>query len=369
MADQRLKELLDRYIALEATEAENEELKRLMAEAWDSFDPKNPPFGPDVTRQMLENVRRRIAPKIERRWPRIAAAAAIIFCCSAAVYLYRHGNHQPATHDIVQSDIKPGTNGAILTLANGRKIILESAKNGQLAQQGGSQVNKADDSLLVYQPTTATAANATPVLAYNTLETPKGRQVEVVLPDGTEVWLNAASSLKYPTAFTGKERLVELTGEADFKVTPNKKMPFRVKTNGQLTEDIGTEFNIDAYADESDESTTLLEGAIKVNGARLKPGQQAVLTGDRLSLTTANVAEVMAWKNGDFIFDNADIQTVMRQLARWYDIEATYEGQLTANRFNAQISRKQNISVILNALQRTNDVHFKIEGRKVTVIQ
>jgi len=383
MADHtRIAQLFERYFNGAATPEETTEfmacitdpqyaetIRELIGDAFAehheeiAFEPRRVDF---VLGRIYHQGKAEVVAPVTRRlfsWPRMAAAASIVLCCSAAVYFYQHRKHQPATGNIAQNDIKPGTNGAILTLANGKKIILESAKNGKLAKENGSQVNKAGDSLLIYQPTAATAA-----ITYNSLETPKGRQVEVELPDGSKVWLNAGSSLKYPTTFTGKERLVELTGEADFKVRPNAKMPFRVKTNGQITEDIGTEFNIDAYADEPGQRTTLLEGTIKVNGTLLKPGQQAVLAAGNLALTTANTAEVMAWKNGDFIFDNADIKTVMRQLARWYDVDVTYEGRSNTDRFDAQISKKQNIGVILNALQRTNGVRFKIEGRRVTVI-
>jgi len=302
--------------------------------------------------------------KTRTLWPRIAAAASILLIVGLGNYFLRH---QPTAKNQLayQNDVKPGANGAILTLSNGKKIILEQAKTGTIARQSGSRVNKAADSLLVYQPGTATAT-----LTYNTLETPKGRQLKVVLADGTEVWLNAASSLRYPVAFNGKERVVELTGEAYFKVVHNAAQPFRVKTGSQTIEDIGTEFNVNAYTDEPAVVTTLAQGKVKVsataNSVFLKPGEDAIGS-NSLSVKPADLESELAWKNGDFVFENEHIESIMRKLARWYDIDVTYQGGVPQDVFDGEISRFKNISQVLLLLEQTKAVHFKVEGRRVTV--
>ncbi len=185
------------------------------------------------------------------------------------------------------------------------------------------------------------------------------------MPDGSKVWLNAQSSITFPTAFNGKERIVKITGEALFEVSHNAKQPFKVQTQKQTIEDIGTIFNVNAYADEPTTKTTLIAGKVKVNDMLLTPGQQT----DGSHIKTVNTKRYTAWKSGDFYFEDDSIQTVMRQLSRWYNIEITYEGNITKDGFNAQISRSKNISAILHILENTKGVHFKIEGRRVTVIE
>jgi len=312
--------------------------------------------------------------KVRHLWPRIAAAASIILALSVGGYFILHKSKTPnyAANNVKQ-DIKPGTNGAILTLANGQKVILEQAKAGKIISQNGADLRKAGDSLLVYQPGTAAENNAA---SYNTLETPKGKQYSVVLPDGSKVWLNAASSLKYPTAFTGNERKVELTGEAYFEVVHNNKQPFRVVTANQTIEDIGTYFNINAYQDEPVIKTTLLEGSIKIseNGrsAILKPGEQAqiMVNSSKININlNADAEEAIAWKNGRTQFNNADIKSIMRMLSRWYNIDVVYQGNINESGFGGSVSRSKNISEVLKVLELTGELHFKIEGRKVTVMQ
>ncbi|RYZ96924.1 MAG: FecR family protein, partial [Sphingobacteriaceae bacterium] len=215
--------------------------------------------------------------------------------------------------------------------------------------------------------TYATGVSDNAETSYNTLSTAVGEQFPypLILPDGSKVWLNAQSSITFPIAFTGKERIVKISGEALFEVAHNAKHPFKVQTKKQTIEDIGTIFNVNAYADEAATKTTLVEGKVKVNNILLNPGQQS----DGFHLKTVNTKRYVAWRNNDFYFENDNIGTVMKELSRWYNIEVKYEGNITTENFTAQISRYKNISSILQILENTKGVHFKIEGRRVTVIQ
>jgi transmembrane sensor len=308
--------------------------------------------------------------KTIRLWPRIAAAASIILAVSVGSYFILHKkvlSRQTAQNQ--KQDIAPGSDKAILTLASGQKIILTSAKNGQIAKQGQTLIQKTADGRVVYQA--GTRDNS--AIAYNTMTTPRGGQHWVTLADGSKVLLNAASSLTYPVAFNGKERKVILTGEAYFEVMHNDKMPFRVVTKGEIVEDIGTHFNINAYEDEPITRTTLLEGGIKIRSASqtdiLKPGQQAVLKADQLRVSETDIEDAIAWKNGRFIFDSENIQSIMRKLSRWYDLDIAYKGEAPVQTFSGDISRFENISQVLELLDKTNSVHFSITGRRVTVMK
>jgi len=208
-------------------------------------------------------------------------------------------------------------------------------------------------------------------LVYNTATTPRGGQYQFILSDGTKVWLNSASSIKYPVQFIGNERKVELTGEAYFEVVHNAKMPFRVVSNGQTVEDLGTHFNINAYNDENVIKTTLLEGSVKVSSAAgnntIKPGQQAVLNNGNISvINDADLDAAVAWKNGFFYFDDNNIQEVMRQLARWYDVDIKCEGELPSRQFSGEISRNVKASQILDILS-FKKIHYKIDGKSIVI--
>jgi transmembrane sensor len=341
--------------------------------------------------QMLQTVLQQqevAAPAPVRRmqvFSKIAIAAAVVVCMSLIAWwwLQKGSGKQAATSSIATTaDVMPGKNGAILTLSNGQQLVLDSANNGSLTTQPGLQIVK-HDSMIAYGP--LPNKERTTEVAYNTLSTPRGRQFQVVLSDGTKVWLNASSSIHYPAVFDGKERVVEVTGEAYFEVaalTPKggkEKMPFIVKIktssgNDGRVEVLGTHFNINAYDDEAAIKTTLLEGSVKTsigNGqsAILKPGEQAVLSGANSPLTihhSPDLDQVMAWKNGYFQFERADIQTVMRQIARWYDVEIKYEGPVTKDKFGGSIPRDATLSQVLHALEQSL-VHFTIQGKKVIV--
>lgn len=316
-----------------------------------------------------------VAPRVHflrRKFFRYAAAAILLLCVGAYFLVIRKSadrqladNHRPA--DI----IAPGRNGAVLTLADGSKVVLDSMGNGVVANQSGVPVFL-QNGQLAYGPT----GSSTSTVAYNTVSTPKGRQFQLVLPDGSKVWLNAASAIKYPTVFTGKERRVKLEGEAYFEVAKNAEMPFKV-TAGDATEIevLGTSFNISSYKNETAISTTLLEGVVRLNAYRqtqtLKPGQQAEVLPSKAQLKApvkADVDKVMAWKNGLFNFDDATLQEVMRQLERWYDIEVTYAKDIPAIRFGGEINKQNTLQDVLQILEQSN-VHFRLEqGRKLVVI-
>jgi hypothetical protein len=265
-------------------------------------------------------------------------------------------------------EIPPGGNKAILTLANGSSIVLGDVKNGALAQQGNTTIVKADGKLS-YE----TAQKQNGSMLFNTIVTPRGGQYQVVLPDGSEVWLNAASSLRFPTAFTGKDRRVEITGEAYFEIAKDAARPFFVKVGNSEVQVLGTHFDIMAYAEESTLKTTLIEGSVRfVNGRNtsiLTPGQQSRLDKDGGISIAGNIdaGEVLAWKNGLFHFENAGIEDVMRQLSRWYDVDVSYSNIKEGNYFYADIPRTTNLSDALKALSLTGKVHFEIQGKKIIV--
>ncbi|WP_183560394.1 FecR family protein [Mucilaginibacter sp. SP1R1] len=379
MSAQPTKEFLklkEKFLNGTATPAEIQ----LMEQYYDLFTDE-----PDAIEQLsveeaaaLENylkqrIECRIAKKEKRAVPFYqktifrAAAAILVFLSVGAYFITSRKPQQISYSKIHKQDIAPGGNRAVLTLADGSKIVLENSKNGTVSKQGNIIVAKAD-SQLTYRAV-STAGNK---IAFNTIATPKGGQYNLVLSDGTKVKLNAASSLKYPATFTGTERKVELTGEAYFEVAKNKAMPFKVKAAGQVVEVLGTHFNINAYADESTIKTTLLEGSVKVSAGTnigfLKPGQQASAQTDGSIKITNNVDidEIMAWKDEMFQFNGADIQTIMRQVARWYDVDVEFRGKLPSDLYRGKISRNVNVSQVLKILELSG-INFIIEGRKIIV--
>jgi transmembrane sensor len=312
-----------------------------------------------------------------RRW---GWAAAILVLLSAGIYLWR-SSASSATGESGLSqgkqDVAPGRDGAILTLADGTKIVLDSLGNGAIADQNGAKV-VLNNGQLMYNA----VAGADGQQQWNTMHTPKGRQFNVVLPDGTRVWLNAASSITFPTVFTGKERRVELNGEAYFEVTKDKTRPFFVKIKDQAeVQVLGTHFNVNGYDDEPQVNTTLLEGSVRVltnrqektgqaeNSVVLKPGQQAQIAQGKVATATLkeeDIDKVMAWRYGAFNFENASLQEVMRQLARWYDIEVVYEKGVPDIHFVGEMSRDISLAGVLKALEASS-VHFRIEDNRLIV--
>jgi transmembrane sensor len=312
-------------------------------------------------------------PKVKQLpWLRIAVAASIAVVLGAGSYLLLKPQHpHQETAQLVRNDIAPGHNQATLTLSNGQKIILTQGLRGQLAKQGGTTI-QAYQHDIVYNHTQNDQA-----ISYNTLSTARGEQspYPLVLSDGTKVWLNTESSLTFPTAFTGKERIVRLSGEAYFEVSHNAKQPFKVQTGHQMIEDIGTQFDVRVYSDEAAAKTTLFDGSVKVtDGSQSlvlnQPAEQARSNENQLSLAVqVSLPQIVAWKNHQFRFEGEDIQAIMRELARWYDIQVSYQGVPAKEVYYAKISRERNISAVLQILEETKSIHFKVEGRRVTVIR
>ena len=314
-----------------------------------------------------------IAIKNNRRWWYAAAAVLLL----GGFLTYRFAFQQPDKTPIVKStieknDVAPGGNKAILTLADGSTIILDNAANGNLAEQGNSKIVKLNNGQLAYN-----ALNEKPTeIVYNTISTPRGGQYQLTLADGSKVWLNAASSIRFPASFTGNERKVELTGEGYFEVAKNAAMPFKVDVSGKgEVEVLGTHFNINSYSNEPAISTTLIEGSIKVAGLTsgntvlLIPGQQAKLstTGELSINRNPDIESVLAWKNEKFVFQNTDLKSIMRQLERWYDISVSYEGNGYTDEYVGIISRNVNISQILKMLEKTSEARFQINGKNIIV--
>jgi len=323
----------------------------------------------------MEAIQRKIY-KHKIRYRRLLpyAAAAVVFIFAAGiVYLRFHRmniQQNVATVNLPSgNDVPPGGNKAVLTLANGHTILLDSTSKGLLTLQGGTQVINTKSGQLSYANRVEKHAPA--AISYNTLTTPNGGQYVVVLPDGSRVWLDAASSLKYPTAFTGNYREVQLTGEGYFEVVHNDKQPFIVKVKGIEIHDIGTSFNVKAYTEEGAVKTTLLEGSVKVvdqiQSVLLKPGEQAKENAQGImEVTKVNAADAVAWKNGFFVFSNSDLKTVMRTLARWYDVQVTYDGNIPGEHFDGMIQRDLSLATVLKYLKK-NGINFQIEGRRITI--
>ncbi len=306
---------------------------------------------------------------LQTPWIRYAAAAAII-CMAVGAWLWtsRNPSRQQQPAQVAATDIPAGREGAILTLADGSHITLDSLGNGTVAEQHGTQVSL-NNGALSYD-----AAHASAV-SYNTMSTPRGRQFSIRLPDGSKAWLNAASSITYPTAFNGNERLVSITGEVYLEVAKDPKRPFKVKINeGAAVEVLGTSFNIKAYTGDASINTTLIEGTVRLTTAQksqlLAPGQQTQLkpNGDLQLIKNADVQKIMAWKNGLFNFQDESLEEVMRQLERWYDIQVKYTGTPPHKKFFGEMGRDLTLSQVVETLREVG-IQFHIEGRTLIVGQ
>jgi len=428
MEQQQINDIIEKYKQGIASPAELEQLNNWYRDnAY--LDAEYPDSEHEVYDRIITRLNSKINP-VQRRtrlWPRIAAAAAILLVAGLGVFFYTSyyaPRHLDNRRDLLNyaNDITPGKNTATITLANGKTIQLSDAKTGviidaaSLKYNDGSAVGTGDARYLDDRrdPLNSTGKRSFPggrddeKAEMTSVATPRGGQYQITLPDGTKVWLNAASNLSFPSTFKGLgNRKVELSGEAYFEVAKDKAHPFIVATDKQEVEVLGTHFNINSYADETATKTTLLEGSVRVSlggrhrhlddrrdlpnrtnngslpagrddGARrddgqsaaiiLKPNQQSVLTGNsQLKVENANVNDAIAWKNGVFKFNNTTLESIMRQLARWYNIDVVYKGDVTKETFNGVIDRKANLSRILKILEK-GGVSFKIEGKKLTVI-
>jgi transmembrane sensor len=298
----------------------------------------------------------------------LAVAAVIILIASTVFFLLNKNDKEPfdtaSTLDY-QNDILPGREGAILTLSDGQVLLIDTSQNGIIAQEGSLHVIK-NNGQIQYSGQTS------PEVLYNTMTTPNGRQYNLVLADGSKVWLNAASSINFPTSFPGDERKVTVSGEAYFEIAHNPSKPFLVSVNGVEIKVLGTHFNVNAYSDEETIKTTLVEGSISIqnNSDRkiLSPGQQAEIKNAEININkNASIEEAVAWKNGAFYFKSADIENLMRQVARWYDVEVVYSAEKPKDRFTGTISRNVNLSEFLKMLEYS-EVNFRIQGRKIIVM-
>ncbi|MFA4867124.1 MAG: FecR domain-containing protein [Pedobacter sp.] len=307
----------------------------------------------------------------------MVSAAAIIIIGSISFYSFFYTDQvSPGDSEFVLNDINAGGNKAILTLSDGTNVLLDTVKSGIISGQPDIKITKSSDGQLVYTYTAASKHNSISANdLYNTISTPKGGQYQILLPDGTKVWLNASSSLRFPIRFANNERSVSLFGEGYFEVVHDKKNPFVVKTINQMVKVLGTHFNINSYNDEQFVKTTLLEGAVQVsqlsdNGQSelLRPGEQAISNDKDIFVKSADIESVVAWKNGDFVLRNEDFKATMRKIARWYDIEVVYSADAPEDlELGGWVSRNKNLSAVLKLMELTGKVHFKIEGRRVTV--
>ncbi len=390
MSYESAKELIKKYLDGTATQEEEALLQSWYLEtARDEPAILQEPDYPTIGAEILQKLRaeqqepRRLdrpqpptpdqpEPKpVIRIWPRVAVAAAIVLALSVGSLFVLHKKPAPA---IVQAqptnnDLPPAGIRATLTLIGGKTVPLDSTQNNTLAQQGNTTL-QSHDGQLIYGPGRPTTQTST--TAYNTLTTTPGEHYAVTLPDGTKAWLNAGSSITYPTTFTGSERRVTVTGELYFEIFHNPKQPFRITVKGQTVEDIGTHLDIKAYDDDSTINTTLLEGSIQLSkgpvSITLKPGQQATIRPDDNSfqVKTVDADQAIAWKNGYFSFDHADIQTVMREIARWYNVQVIFKGTLPKTKFQGKVYRNIDASKALKILSFFG-AHFQIEGKTIIV--
>ena len=357
--------------------------------AWYNADQDSPVEIPSAFAENEEALRERILNKINQdikknnnrfkiiipTWLRVAAGILLFAGCFICYFVQT----RPPVKQLasirqkpqLKNDVRPGGNKAILTLANGSKIDLNDVKNGVLASQGKTVLKKDKDGQLIYEAPGGKAKDSSSI--YNTITIPKGGQFQIVLSDGSKVWLNSASSITFPAAFSKTERKVTVTGEVYFEVAKNKHLPFRVVAGKQTVEVLGTHFNINAYSDEEAIKTTLIEGSVKVSAdsqnAILKPEQQSSILNNkpgRISINTVDTDDVLAWKNGNFQFERAEIQLIMREASRWYDVDIKYERELPQRRFTGSISRNVNLSELLKMLKYTG-INFKIEGKTIIV--
>ncbi len=389
--------ILSKYRRGEATEAE----EAFLHSYYNLFDARENPLDTISTAEkeslknsMKKELQRQIAlggkeKDVHYQYRRFAlkwvAAAVILFASAFGVWFYQNSEKQISARNLAETnpikkklqDIAPGGNKATLILADGSSVVLDSAAAGLVANQSGAYVNKTKDGELIYSPHDKDNSAA---ISYNMISIPRGGQYSLVLSDGTKVWLNSASSIRFPTSFSDNERRIEVTGEAYFEVShvfseAGGRIPFIVRTRDQEVKVLGTHFNISAYEDEEHTSTTLLEGSVivKATGStgkevKLQPGQQAIINpaSSSLRVQEADLEKAVAWKNGYFKFDKEDLPAIMRQVSRWYDVDVEYRGKVQADQFVGKIRRTTYVSGVLRILELSN-VNCHIEGRKIIV--
>lgn len=385
--------LIEKYIAGQITADE----KVILDKWYQSFDDTESELivnEDEAEQQLKDRIKSRLLETIHkdedvemkprRNWRKFSVAASVIvilFSVSGYFILTPKSAKQeiaktaPAEKK-VENEIVPGGNKAVLTLADGSTIILDSASTGTIIQQGNIKVQKLKNGLVAYLINNKQVTKNDKAF-YNTISTPRGGQYQITLADGTKVWLNAASSIRFPIVFTGNERKVTITGEAYFEVAKNKEMPFKVKAGATETEVLGTHFNINAYDDEPSVKTTLLEGKVKItvpalvpnqSAGFLMPGEQAQInkSGKIKVITDADTELAVAWMRGYFQFKSADIKSILRQISRWYDADVVYNGNIDVH-FSGQLDKNLDVSTVFKTLSLTNEVTFRTEGKKIIV--
>ncbi|MBB6126343.1 FecR family protein [Mucilaginibacter lappiensis] len=378
MTYQELRKLYERCTSGNCTSEE----QKLFEEYRDSFDLSDTPWLPvfgdqeKIEKLLKEDLHKRLNTVKPNRiklfyW---AAAALVVMTLGGLFYSveYFTGKHN-TLYANGQNSIKSGSDKATLTLSDGKKIALDGSKKGTLSVQNNVSVDKDKNGRVIYKKDGSKDPHSTQT--FNVMTTPRGGKYELVLSDGTKIWLNAATSIRFPVDFTGNERIVELSGEAYFEVAHNITKPFKVLSNGQVVQVLGTHFNINAYQDEEEVETTLLQGSVKISGSRLspdksaliiKPNEQAIFKNNQLSKITVDADDVVAWKNGVILFKNADMKHIMRQISRWYDVEVVYQGQITEDTYSGEISRNADLAEVFKIL-KLSDINLKVEGRTVIV--
>jgi transmembrane sensor len=384
-SDNRLRLLLNLYFEQQISDAQK-------AELWDYIN--DPKFSeqirssvPDATANNVDSLKHSEASddrilnfifthgestgsltKRKRLWPNIAKVAASIVLICIGGYLYLRFDPKSKNEQHVRTSISPGKNSATLTLANGKTIILSDTIRGLVAEEAGVSIQQTANGQVVYTILNNSASEANHM---NVLSTAKGQTYRVILPDGTQVWLNAASSLTYPTSFSNLNRKVILNGEGYFEVAKDRSHPFIVATNQQEITVLGTRFNINAYTNENAIRTTLLEGSIKLKvknkETMLKPGQQSVVFDSQLKTLDIDTALSTAWKNNNLMFDGERIDYIMRMIERWYNVEVIYKSPISNEKFYGSVSRQENVLEVLKTMESSGKIHFEVEGRKIIV--
>lgn len=318
---------------------------------------------------ITETIRPVSIPLYRRRWFSVAAAVLLIAAC---FWLWNNGRNAARNKQLAQQ-ITPAGSKATLTLGDGSVVVLDSNTKQSIVDANGITILNENNNLLSYKHQAAERP-AAPV--FNTLTTPRGGRYQLVLPDGTKVWMNSASSLRYPTQFWDKERIVELSGEAYFEVAQNAAQPFKVKLSRALVHVLGTSFNINAYTDEPLTKTTLVTGAVRVSGIMPQNGESMTLpvgyqaiTGDAyMSMQKASISQVLSWKNGLFVFEDMKLAEILREISRWYDIDIEVRAPVSNESYGGVINRNSSLAKVVETLEKNGIQHFKIEGRKLIVL-
>lgn len=399
MKNPRLAALLKRAIEKTITSPEREELLALMADdenkadveqalehLWEEFEARDIILTSDREADILNRIFESSQLQTPGHgqlyrlvWPWLRIAALIVFVTVVGWCFYKWESAEPLPRELTlaeaaeQHNIKPGDNKAILTLGDGRIVVLDDINDGFVAEDAGASILKSEGGQLRYNKNGKPSAE----LTYNTIRIPRGGRYGLVLPDGSRVQLNADSYIRFPTQFTGDRREVELGGEAYFEIVHDKHRPFYVKTTNQVTKVLGTVFNISAYADETAIKTTLVTGSVEVNGSHgqqpviLKPGQAAINDEghSRLTVIQADLDRDLAWQKGYFVFNNEHIKTIMQRISRWYDIEVEYQGNLEHKYFGGIFQQSKSIAQLLDSFKETGIIDFKIIERRVIVME